>query len=299
MDQPKLEKLLRIMQLLTDKSKRYTVNELSSIVGTSSRSIYRYIKTFEAVGFIINKHNGMVWLAKESKHFRTIADIVYFTEEEAFVLKRAVEALDSLNPAVNGIKSKLYSLYDYRKVANITVNKSMSSNVNTLLDSIALEKQVILKNYRSSHSRGVSDRLVEAIQFGENMVDILCYELSSNSCKSFKVARIEQVIKTETDWANKDKHEKIVTDAFRFSSTSMYDVTLKLSMIAANLLIEEYPLTVDKIEKISDTEYVYKDMVCSYEGVGRFVLGLCNEIEIIDSPLFLEFINKKREGSKF
>ncbi len=299
MDQPKLERLLRIMQLLTDKRKRYTVNELSEILNISARSVYRYIGTFEAVGFIVQKHDGMVWLARESSHFRTIADIVYFTEEEAYILKRAVEALDPLNPAVNGIKSKLYSLYDYRKVANIVVNETTSSNVNALLDSIALEKQVILKNYRSSHSGMVADRLVEPIQFGSNMVDILCYELSSKCCKSFKVARIEQVVKTENDWNYKERHQKVVTDAFRFSSTSLYDVKLKLSMIAANLLMEEYPLTSDKIEKISDTEYIYKDNVCSYEGVGRFVLGLCNEVEVIDSPNFLEFLNKKREGSKF
>jgi len=179
------------------------------------------------------------------------------------------------------------------------VNETTSSNVNALLDSIALEKQVVLKSYRSSHSSIVTDRLVEPIQFGANMVDVLCYELSSNSCKSFKVARIEQVVKTETDWKFKERHEKIVTDSFRFSSTSLYEVTLKLSMIAANLLVEEYPLTTDKIERISDTEYIYKDKVCSYEGVGRFVLGLCNEIEIIDCPLFLKFLKKKREGSKF
>ncbi len=299
MDQPKLERLLRIMQLLTDKSKRYTINQLSDILEISARSIYRYIDTFESVGFIVQRHDGFIWLARESKHFRTIADIVYFTEEEAYVLKRAVEALDPLNPAVNGIKSKLYSLYDYKKVANIVVNETISTNVNALLDSIAIEKQVILKDYRSSNSSIVTDRLVEPIQFGANMVDILCYEISSDSCKSFKVARIEKVIATEIDWKHKDRHQKVITDAFRFSSTSIFEIELKLSMIAANLLVEEYPLTSDKIDKISDSEYIYKDKVCSYEGVGRFVLGLCNEIEIIESPRFVEFINKKREGSKF
>lgn len=299
MDQPKLERLLRIMQLLTDKSKRYTINQLSDILEISARSIYRYIDTFESVGFIVQRHDGFIWLARESKHFRTIADIVYFTEEEAYVLKRAVEALDPLNPAVNGIKSKLYSLYDYKKVANIVVNETISTNVNALLDSIAIEKQVILKDYRSSNSSIVTDRLVEPIQFGANMVDILCYEISSDSCKSFKVARIEKVIATEIDWKHKDRHQKVITDAFRFSSTSIFEIELKLSMIAANLLVEEYPLTSDKIEKISDSEYIYKDKVCSYEGVGQFVLGLCNEIEIIESPRFVEFINKKREGSKF
>lgn len=301
MDQPKLQRLLRIMQLLTDKSMRYTINEIAEILDLNPRSVYRYINTFESVGFIVIKDGGKVWLAKESKHFRTIADIVYFTEEEAYILKSAVEVLDPLSPAVNSIKTKLYSLYDYKKVANIVVSEKIGDNVNKLLDSIAKEKQVVLKNYRSSHSGNISDRLVEPIQFGENMVNILCYELSSDSCKYFKVARIDEVIQTEEEWSNLERHEKVITDAFNISTNSneKYNITLKLSMNAANLLAEEYPLTIEKIENISDNEYLYKDEVCSYEGVGRFVLGLCNEVEVIDSPGFLEFLKKKTKASLF
>ena len=298
MDQPKLERLLRIMQLMTDKHKKYTVAELSEILAISPRSVYRYIDTFESVGFIVNKQDGFVSLAKESRHFRTIADLVYFTEEEAYVLKRAVEALDPHNPAVNGIKSKLYSLYDYKKVADIVVNNKTRTIVNRLLDSIACEKQVILREYRSSHSGKVSDRLVEPIQFGVNMVDILCYEIASSSCKSFKITRIGEVEETGEEWQYREKHEKNVTDAFRFSSTKIYPVKLRLSMVAANLLNEEYPLTCDKTERISDSEYIYSDVVCSYEGIGRFALGLCNEIEVIDTAEFVKFLNKKMRGSK-
>ncbi len=299
MDQPKLERLLRIMQLMTDRKKRYTIQDLADILDISQRSVYRYIDTFESVGFIVNKSDGVVWLAKESKHFRTIADLVYFTEEEAFVLKRAVESLDITNPAVNGVKSKLYSLYDFRKVADILVNPAVSRVVNTLLDAIANERQVILKNYRSSHSAKVFDRVVEPVQFGVNMVDILCYELSSCSCKTFKVHRIEEVIVTEQEWVFKDSHKRIVTDIFRFSGIDTYPIKLKLSMTAANLLMEEFSVSSDTIVKISDNEYIYRDSVCSFEGVGRFVLGLCNEIEILESEQFLDFLNKKREGSRF
>ncbi|MDZ4058597.1 MAG: transcriptional regulator, partial [Bacteroidales bacterium] len=176
----------------------------------SQRSVYRYIDTFESVGFIVIKSDGFVWLAKESKHFRTIADLVYFTEEEAYVLKRAVESLDISNPAVNGVKSKLYSLYDFRKVADIVVNPAMSRVVNTLLDAIANERQVVLKSYRSSHSAKVTDRVVEPIQFGVNMVDIICYELSSGCCKTFKVNRIEEVIVTDREWEFKERHQRVV-----------------------------------------------------------------------------------------
>ncbi len=203
MEQAKLERLLRVMQLLTDKTRRYTINELADILEISARSVYRYINTFESVGFIVHKQNNLVWLAKESRHFKTIADLVYFTEEEAYVLKRAVEALDPMNPAVNGIKNKLYSLYDFGRVADITVDDHVRKAANALMDAMASENQVILKGYRSSHSGNVSDRVVEPFQFGTNMVDVLCYEISSGICKSFKVSRISEVEMLDKDWEHK------------------------------------------------------------------------------------------------
>ncbi|PKP06233.1 MAG: transcriptional regulator [Bacteroidetes bacterium HGW-Bacteroidetes-5] len=299
MDQPKLERLLRIMQLMTDQKRRYSIEELSQILEISIRSIYRYIDTFESVGFIVRRFQGKIWLARESKQFRTIAELVYFTEEEAYILKRTIESLDASNPAVNGIKRKLYSLYDFGKVADIVVNEMRSKVVNTILDAIANEKQVILNSYSSSHSANVSDRLVEPVQFGVNMVDVLCYEISSDSCKTFKVPRIGEVLLTESSWQFAHKHKRILTDSFRFSGLESFPVKLKLTMVASNLLKEEFPLCEDKISKISDNEYLFEDSVCSFEGVGRFVLGLCNEIEILESKDFIDFLNKKRMGSRF
>jgi hypothetical protein len=97
----------------------------------------------------------------------------------------------------------------------------------------------------------------------------------------------------------KDRHKSIKTDLFRFSGTDHHPVKLKLSMLAANLLMEEFPLSEKRVQKIADNEYIFEDFVCSFEGVGRFVLGLCNEVEVLESKDFLMFLNKKRESSKF
>lgn len=299
MDQPKLERLLRIMQLMSDKNRKYSIDELSEILDLSPRTIYRYIDTFESTGFIVNRDSGKVWFAKESRHFKTISDLVYFTEEEAYILKRAIESIDTTNPAIAGIKNKLYSIYDFRRVADVVLHPGQSKVVNTILDSIALEKQVVLKNYRSSHSAVVTDRLVEPIGFGINMVDVLCYEISTGLCKFYKVSRVEEAVMTNNDFRHKERHITIKTDIFRFSGTEHYPVKLRLSMLAANLLMEEFPLSEKKIVKLSDNEYIFEDNVCSFEGVGRFVLGLCNETEVLESSEFIKFLNKKRENSKF
>ena len=52
MDQPKLERLLRLMKLLTANNS-LTVDEIAEKLGISARSVYRYIDTFKDAGFVI------------------------------------------------------------------------------------------------------------------------------------------------------------------------------------------------------------------------------------------------------
>ena len=72
MDQPKIERVLRLMKMMTS-SNRYTVEELAVRLDTSYRSIYRYIDTFKEVGFVVHKEEGGVYrLGKESRYFKDI-----------------------------------------------------------------------------------------------------------------------------------------------------------------------------------------------------------------------------------
>lgn len=57
MDQPKLERMLRLMKMLSGNV-NYTVNELAERLGTTYRSIYRYIDTFKECGFAVEKLQG-------------------------------------------------------------------------------------------------------------------------------------------------------------------------------------------------------------------------------------------------
>ena len=54
MEQPKIERVLRLMQLLTGNV-NYTINDLADKLDTSYRSIYRYLDTFKDAGFVVQK----------------------------------------------------------------------------------------------------------------------------------------------------------------------------------------------------------------------------------------------------
>ena len=81
MDQPKIERVLRLMQLLSG-SRRYTIEELAERLDMSARTIYRYIDTFKSVGYAVRKEGGVPRLVKMDDR-DDIAQLVHFTDEEA------------------------------------------------------------------------------------------------------------------------------------------------------------------------------------------------------------------------
>ena len=64
-------------------------------------------------------------------------------------------------------------------------------------------------------------------------------------------------------------------------------------MLSRNLLIEEYPLSERDITQVDNTTWMLDTKVCNYLGVGRFVLGLMDDVEIIDSPEFEKYIQEQ------
>ena len=71
MDQPKIERMLRLMKMLTANTS-YSVDEMAERLGMSRRTIYRYIDTFREAGFVIKKSGNCIRLDKESPHFKDI-----------------------------------------------------------------------------------------------------------------------------------------------------------------------------------------------------------------------------------
>ena len=94
MDQPKIERLLRLMKLMSGKED-YTVNQLAEKMDTSYRSIYRYIDTFKDCGFVVVKKQGNIHkIGKMPKKLIDLKDLSYFTEEEAYILDSIIEKMD-------------------------------------------------------------------------------------------------------------------------------------------------------------------------------------------------------------
>jgi len=127
MDQPKLERLLRLMKMLTANTS-LTVDEIADKLGISSRSVYRYIDTFREAGFVVKKTNNCPKLDKSSHYFKDISQLIHFTEEEAYILKSAIESIDENNLLKQNLKKKLYTIYDYN-INNLKANHNKDYSV--------------------------------------------------------------------------------------------------------------------------------------------------------------------------
>jgi predicted DNA-binding transcriptional regulator YafY len=300
MDQPKLERLLRLMKMLTANNS-LTVDEIADKLVISSRSVYRYIDTFREAGFVIKKTNNCPKLDKSSPYFKDISELIHFTEEEAYILKSAIENIDENNLLKQNLKKKLYTVYNYNILAETIVSGKNGRNVGQLVQAIENKKRVVLKNYSSAHGNDIRDREVEAYAFTTNYVQVWCYCPEENKNKLFKISRIGSVEILPEAWQYEANHQSGYIDVFRMNSNETKPVKLKLGLRAANLLTEEFPLASKYLNKLSDNEWIFESDVCSYDGVGRFVMGLLDDIEIIETPELQKHISThlKKIQNKF
>ena len=293
MDQPKIERVLRLIKMMTSGN-RYTVEELAERLDTTYRSIYRYIDTFKAVGFVVHKESGGVYrLGKESPYFKDISQLIHFTDEEAHIVNQLIGALDDTNMLKQNLRRKLSSVYNCTSLANSVVKGKNAENVNRVIEAIEEHRQVILHDYSSSHTGTKRDRLVEPISFTTNYVQIWCYDLSDGKTKLFNTARIGGVEILDTEWQHEAEHRCGFIDIFRYMGFEQHRVQLRLGIMSHNLLVEEYPLAERDLQQIDDTHWLLDTQVCSYVGIARFVIGLAEDIEIVDSPELVDFVRAK------
>lgn len=295
MDQPKIERMLRLMKMLT-ANVEYSVDDIAARLDMSRRTIYRYIDTFRDAGFVIKKSGQCIRLDKESPHFKDISQLVHFTEEEAVILRRAIESIDDTNTLKLNLKRKLYSVYDSKTLADTVVKGHNAGNIHSLIEAIENRRQVVLRNYHSAHS--IRDRKVEPFGFTTNYVNVWCYDTEDGKCKIFKTARIDGVEILDDVWQHESEHEEGFIDIFRMIGSARIHVRLELGLLSRNLLLEEYPLAEEYVSQIAPERWLLETDVANLHGVGRFIAGLLDDIRIIEphglKTYLLDYINRHK-----
>ena len=252
MEQPRVERTLRLMRLMSGNA-YLTVEQLSKRLDTSTRSIYRYIDTFKTCGFAVEKIDDSIYsLISMPSGYKDLQKLVYFSEEEARVLTSLIESLDETNILKSSLYKKLCAVFDTKSIKEHSGTSKNAANVQALGNAMKDRKTVILKDYSSSSSGTVRDRVVEPFEFTNNHIDIWAYDCEKKEVRLFKIARIGWVDILTIDWQHEDEHDKGYLDAFRMQGKTQTHVRLEMTLRARNLLCEEvtYFISGDNIYRL-------------------------------------------------
>ncbi len=291
MDQPKIERMLRLMKMMSGNI-NYSVEELSEKLEMSDRTIYRYIDTFKNAGFTVTK----IWantykLEKIPQSMPDFDKLMYFSEEESYLINSLLDALVPTNSLKKGIKEKLAVVVDSTSIANFVDRRSNAAHVTNLTQAAREKKKVLLKGYESGNSHTIRDRYVEPYGFTTDYIDVCAYDLEDKQNKIFKIQRIGEVEILNEPWEAEKSHHKQGMDCFRMTGPYIGHVKWQMTVMAKNLLLEEFPLA-EKELKRKGNYWVLDTDICDYAGACRFYVGLAKEIRVLDSPEFEEYVEE-------
>lgn len=294
MELEKFARQLRLMVLLT-QNHTMTIDEIGEKLNMNRRSVYRYIDAFKNLGFVVKKEGTKYSLDSSSPFFREITNGIHFTEDEAMTINHVLNSVYDRSAQVRHLREKLSVLYDPKVLAKHGIDYKVAQNITTLYRAIREERVVVLKGYNSVSSGKVSNRFVEPYMFLNQNNEVRCYEILSNANKTYKIARIEEVEMVDLQWSHKEAHLPFYSDMFGFTGDKLIPVTLALGKLSTCVMLEEYPDAQFQMTPMDDGRQLLATHVCSYIGIARFVLGLYDDIEIIDSPEFLDYMDKRMQ----
>lgn len=294
MDLSKFERQLRILELLVNND-QLTPQEIADRMNISTRSAYRYIKFFENLGFDVFNDHGIYSIGNSSPFIAALTQKMHFTSDELQTLGQILGKCDKNDPVVNRIRHKFRNVYglEFDDEA-FKYDQRIGKNIEVLKNAIKLRHQCILQQYQSLSSKQTKDRVVEPYQMLSNSNEVRCYELESGLCKTFKIARINgQVIDRERHAEHRDQYTHYYTDVFGFAADKTTRVILRLSLLSKTILMEEFGVNEERFVMEDANHFLISLPVCNVKGIGRFVLGLIDEVEIVKGDFLKNYIREQ------
>ncbi len=287
-----MTKWLDLITAMTD-GQNHTASDLAAVLGTSVRNLYYTLDVLKASGFVVVHEGRHYHLHPRSPFFQSVASAVDFTENEAVYLHGLLTAVEKDNAMASMLKRKLERYYNLSQYTDVRVQRHVYNNVTQLERAMRHRQVVILHGYSSPHSQSVTDRVVEPFAFLGDKRDVRAFEVKSGVNKTFKVARIQSVEVVDTPWFNESKHKEVFTDMFMFAGEEKHRVRLRLDILARNLMVEEYPHSSAQIVPDGLGRWLFEADLVSYIGIGRFIMGLFDHVEVLGDQGLKDFLNDK------
>jgi predicted DNA-binding transcriptional regulator YafY len=294
------QKILRVFKLinLLQSSIGKPVHRLAEILETDERTIYRYFKLLDALGFEVVKEYSKYKIQQQPGSDQTLT-YGTFSAEESQWLRSLIESQGKGNLLHDSILKKLAVRSEVKKVTQELFKANMGRIVDELGRGIQGKVQVWLKDYYSLSSDTTSDRLIEPVAFSTNYEAIHAFEIESKSMKVFKIERIGEVILSQIFWTFEPKHLLPGTQLFGFTGKNKFLVKLKLSKKAYQLMMEEHPNARPFMYIKNRNQYFFNGEIPQLPGLARFILGLPGEISVEEGDEMKVYLNEQLSRSNF
>lgn len=295
-------RFLKMIIMIADQKYRYTKKELAERYNVSESSIKKDIQLLNEVGFTVKKNEQGRYGFEIEKPFSKMDELLHFSEEDQLFLFQAIQKQFPNDKRGERVLKKINSLYDYHQLGLAALRKPYLRKIDLLKEAQSQKKVVLIKNYHSSHSNKISDRLVEPFVISPDMDILQAYDLGADDLRHFRITRMGRVIVKEKDWEFEKMHIAKPMDPFRIVDDNQVFVHLKLKVGAYNELIERFPNTKSHIEPSAEEDGIY-DFTCKvnhrFYGLTNFILGYHHQlIEIVGGDLLIEHLVKQVEAIK-
>ncbi|MCF8247597.1 MAG: WYL domain-containing protein [Saprospiraceae bacterium] len=289
-DQPKLTRLLRLIDLLRPPGK--TIGFIASFLECDERTAYRYLRNFEDEGFSKRKDKAKRFSISEPLG-RGVK--VALTEEEAYFMSLLIATAAPSHHLAPTLQAKLLFRSNIGKLTKHKFRRNVPNIVEQLLDAMKMNRQVTLNTYFSASLGMEQSRTIEPLEFTENYRYLLAYDATAGIVVNLRLDRIVAVQILE-ERCTKSPNMLLGVDVFDMAfNEERHPITLLLNPLAYRLLLEEYPATESHIAPSGNELFPFRFSapVANLLTVGRFCLGLPGSIQPQGPDALLEYLKEK------
>lgn len=290
-NQNRLYRVLQLIRLLRS-DRRMNMAGLSAAMETGERSVYRYLKMLEEVGFTVMKDEaGGVFIAGEE-----IREV--FTQEESAMIHAALQAAFPGDRRAGQIAQKLDLFDPNHEVVGAVVEAGRARVLARIAQAMQEGRRLILKGYQSANSNSVSDREVEPVEFVGGHTFVSALEVASRRNKYYRLDRIADVEVLEVPMSLVEWHEVHAPDVFGFAlnlEAAVRRVRMELSLQAALFLKAEAPLVGPHLKRTAGKVLLELDVVVAdYRPAVRFVLPFVQDgsVKVLGDPGFVAAVEE-------
>lgn len=281
-----MEKENRVLQVITMLSdgNDWTIAAMAKELKTTTRTIYRALNDVTKCGYVIDYDCGHPKIVKYNPAHEELGRMLNFTLEEQALLRQLVLGTDSGNPLRQSLLTKLeVVMCNAGQLPRLTSAKGAENKVHLINQAMKERCQAVLIQYESGNSNTVEDRVVEPVAWAANFHELHAFAVDKQAMRCFKLSRMKGVRLLKKPWQHETAHVKPEIDCFWMTGEKGCEVELEMSLLALNLLHEEFPLSQDfKVRKSKDPRLPYKVKlpIRNPKGAGRFVMGMGNQCRV-------------------